>query len=120
MRKRQRPMTVLEVATRRTGSMRKGMHVMTYFLEWHLAAAELGRRDFLMDDLAPVIGKSRAQAFRDQALFREVFPDHSTPGDLAESVHNTAVRDWADAIVAAGRKASAGDLAGGMHVAVLS
>lgn len=120
MRRKQRPVTVLEVATRSTGSIRKGVQVLTFFLEWHLVAEMLGRRDFTMDEFAEVAGNSRAQAFRDQAKFREVFEGHSTPGDLAESIGNTAVQEWARAIVSAGRAASPADIAAGMSVAVLT
>jgi hypothetical protein len=103
-------MTVLELATRRTGSLRKGLNVAEFILWWHVGLASFGRSDFTMDELAELVGKSRAQMFRDQSAYREAFHLHPSPGDL----DLPAIRAWGERMVKAGEDLHAADMAMGV------
>ena len=64
--------------------VRKALKVMTFMVAWEMVRAQLGR-PITLEDYAERLGYSRAKSFRDQALFRDAFPEEfATPEDVLE------------------------------------
>jgi hypothetical protein len=74
--------TLVEVAYARTGSMLKAARVVAFVQAWGVVRRDLGRTPSV-EEYAAHWRESRATAYRNLALFREVF-------DLAE---------WPDAVL---------------------
>lgn len=75
---------IMAVAVRRVGG-RKARLLGAYVVCWEAAsAAHEGPHVFTIEDYWKHWKCSRSTAFRDQALFREVFPDYETPSDLMQ------------------------------------
>lgn len=82
------------VATIHVGPINAGK-VITYIVAWAWSRAHhKSDEPFDVDALAEMWLKSRAQSFRDQALFRAAFPGDSTPDRLLD-LDASIVRDLA-------------------------
>jgi hypothetical protein len=78
--------TVAGVAMQRAGFV-KGRQGLMFAVCWWIATAELGRSPDTVEEYAEWWdGRSRSQAFRDQAAFRQCFPEFATPTELAAAV----------------------------------
>jgi len=81
--------TVASVAMERVG-VRKGIGVLSFVVEWWMVEDATGfggvhgARD--VEAFADWWKCSRAQAFRRQQIFREAFPEFSTPSDLRSAL----------------------------------
>ena len=75
---------------RRVG-LRKGRQVGSFMAAWALVEAKLGHEPTL-EEYAAWWKESRATAFREQALFRECFPEETTPSRLNALVAGKAGR----------------------------
>lgn len=64
--------SVLEVAYLQTGSLRRAARVAAFVFAWAKCRRELGREPS-MEEYADYWRESAATAYREQALFREVF-----------------------------------------------
>jgi len=73
---------LLVVAGRRVG-LRKAMKVLTYMTAWEHVREDLGRAP-TAEEYAKWWRESNATAYREQALFRQAFPDESTPARLLD------------------------------------
>lgn len=76
--------SVLEVAYLQTGSLRKAARVVAFCFAWGKVRRELGR-DPSMEEYAEWWRESPATAYREQALFRQVF-DCDTPAPVLDLV----------------------------------
>jgi hypothetical protein len=83
--RRERKVTVIEVAIRRVG-FRRGRRAVMFAACWWITTHELGRSPETIEEYAENWKQSRAQAFRDQADFRGAFPEYPTPTELAEAI----------------------------------
>ena len=83
MLKKRAPRTWLEVAVARAG-LRTGVRALTWAHEWAVACTALGRAPSV-EDVAEYWGLARRTAFREQAAFREAFPDVESPMSLYDS-----------------------------------
>jgi len=83
-RKEQRR-TLLHVMVERVG-FRKAYKVSVFTACWLIAREYSPDPISTVDDYARWWRQSRAQAFRDQQLFRACFPEYSTPGELWASL----------------------------------
>jgi hypothetical protein len=72
---------VVAAAAERVG-LRKAFSVGLFIAVWRVFTVANGRPPATVDEFAKWCNISRAQAFRDQALFREAFPDFSTPTEV--------------------------------------
>ncbi len=85
-RRRDRQMTVVEVAIRRVG-FRRGRRALTFCACWWITTkGQGGDPPDKIEDYAEWWAQSRATAFRDQADFRDAFPEFSTPTELAAAI----------------------------------
>jgi hypothetical protein len=87
-----RSATLLEVAYARTGSMRRAARVAAFVAAWGIVRRDLGRTP-TVDEYADYWREARATAFRDQALFREVFADGVTPDDVLDAIEAARARE---------------------------
>lgn len=71
--------TLASVAIERVG-VRKGGRVLAFAMEWGLVVQELKRRP-TVEEFAEFWKVSNATAYRDQARWRETFPEFDTPSD---------------------------------------
>ena len=91
MIKKRKPTTLIEIAVARHG-FRRGMTVVSFVVAWGIAR-ELWAEDhpgdpFTIEEYATWWKISRSTAYREQAWFREAFPNEVTPDrftDLALS-----------------------------------
>jgi hypothetical protein len=74
------PRTLLELAVARVGLL-KGPRVVTFMVAWSIAERELGHEPTL-HEYREWWNESERTAYREQALFRECFPDETTPSRL--------------------------------------
>ncbi len=77
-----RPLTLLEYAHRRVG-LRNSMRVMTYMVSWQIAREDLGYEP-TAEQYGQWWKESPATAYREQALFRQAFPNESNPARLLD------------------------------------
>lgn len=75
------PRTVVAVAVSRVG-MRKAYKAAVFVGLWAYVTREHGRPPVTVDEFAEWMELSRAQAFRDQQVFRQAFPEFPTPTEL--------------------------------------
>jgi len=75
--------TWLEVAVARTG-LRNAVRALTWAHEWSVAATALGH-DPTVEEVADWWNMTRRTAFREQAAFREAFPEVESPMRLYAS-----------------------------------
>jgi hypothetical protein len=75
--------SVLEVAYLQTGSLRRAARVAAFVFAWGKVRRELGREPS-MEEYAAWWRESNATAYREQALFREVFPQLHDPGPILD------------------------------------
>lgn len=75
--------SVLELAYARTGSMLKASRVVAFVIAWGTTRQELGRRPSV-EEFADYWGESRPTAYRQQALFRQVFDRCETPDPVLD------------------------------------
>jgi len=75
--------TILEVAYAKTGSMLKAARVVAFVFAWGQARKDLGS-SMSVEDFAEYWGESVATAYRQQALFREVFDLCRTPDPVLD------------------------------------
>jgi hypothetical protein len=76
--------SLMEYAIRRVG-VRKGAQVVAFMLAWEGTRRELGR-DPTLDEYRESWKVSRATAFREQARFRECFPQEENPSRLLDAL----------------------------------
>lgn len=77
--------TLLEVALRRVG-LRKAYIALEFAVAWAIVEADLGRPPVTADEFGDWWQLSRSQSFRQQATFRETFPEFSTPSEMFAAV----------------------------------
>src|SRR3954465_969741 len=82
MGRAKRPPSLLKVAVSRVGTV-KGARVVAFILCWAIADDALGHPPTL-EEYAEWWNESRATAFREQARFRECFPDEATPQRIVD------------------------------------
>lgn len=92
--------TLLELVYARTGSLRRTVQVAGFILAWGIARRELGRAP-KMDEYAAYWKTTRRTAFREQARFREAFPELDNPGPICDVLERaraeeTAVGDFGE------------------------
>jgi hypothetical protein len=75
--------SLLEVAVRRVGA-RRGARVLAFMIAWDVVRRELGREPTI-EEYGEWWRISRRTAFREQALFRQVFPEESSPARLMDA-----------------------------------
>lgn len=92
--------TLLVAATKRLGSVRQGLQAIGFVQDWITTSEVLRSNEFKVDDIARVVGKSRAQVFRDQGVFRSAFPDIETPQAIADQPGNEFLRRSARSLAA--------------------
>lgn len=92
--------TLLVAATKKLGSVRQGLQAIGFVHDWVITSEVLKANDFKVDDMARVVGKSRAQLFRDQGVFRAAFPDLETPQAIADLPGNEQLRRSARSLAA--------------------
>lgn len=106
MLKKRPARTWLEVAVARTG-LRTGVRALTWAHEWAVASTALGHVPSV-EEVAEYWGLTRRTAFREQAAFREAFPEVETPMALYDSddarARLQAVADLGDKIEEFGEK----------------
>lgn len=73
------------VAIKRAGFIR-GQQGLTFAAAWWIATYALDRPPVTVDEYAAWWRESRSQAFREQAAFRECFPEFSTPTELLDAL----------------------------------
>lgn len=83
MAKRRRPATWLEVAVARAG-MRTAVKAITWAYEWAVTREAVGHEP-TADEVAEWWKLSRRTAFREQAAFREAFPELDSPAPIYAS-----------------------------------
>lgn len=71
--------TLAGVAIER-GGFRAASRVLSFAMEWGIVVQELKRRP-TVEEFAEFWKVSNATAYRDQARWREVFPEFDTPSD---------------------------------------
>jgi hypothetical protein len=81
---RKKPRTLLEVAVAR-GGLVKGPRAVSMVVGWVVAEEMLGHPPTL-EEYAEWWKMSRATAFREQAAFRQCFPEETTPQRIADLV----------------------------------
>lgn len=87
--------TWLEVAVARAG-LRTGIKAMTWAYQWAVAREALGEEP-TVEQVAEYWNGTRRTAFREQAAFREAFPEFETPAKIYETEQaRAAVRKHAD------------------------
>lgn len=77
---------LLTVAARQVG-MRRAFRVLTFMAAWDRARKAMRRESISLEEYAEWWKVARRTSFDEQALFRQAFPDESTPDrllDLAE------------------------------------
>lgn len=67
-----------------TAGLRTGVNAITWAYQWGVASAALDR-DPTVEEVAEYWGLTRRTAFREQAAFREAFPDMDTPAKIHAS-----------------------------------
>lgn len=85
---RQRQATWIEIAVR-NGGFRKAIKALTWANSWIHVQFALGR-DPSVDEVAEWWNESRRTAFREQAAFRECFPDLETPAAIFDNAKSRA------------------------------
>jgi len=75
--------TLLQIATKRVG-VRSGFKAVTYMVAWQIVRDDLGH-DPTVAQYADWWRESQATAYREQALFREAFPEERTPARLLDA-----------------------------------
>src|SRR5437899_827208 len=83
MARKRRP-SMLEYMIRRVG-VRRARDVASFMSAWALVESELGREP-TAEEYASWWKVSAATAYREQALFREVFPHYATPSELNRAI----------------------------------
>jgi len=78
--RRKRQPTVFDYMVRKVG-FRKTLKILTFVMAWATVENEFGREPSI-EEYADWWRSSRATAFREQALFRECFPNEATPSRL--------------------------------------
>lgn len=68
--------------TLQRGGYRNGAKVLEFYMEWLMVHQDLGHRPS-MEEFAEWWNISLATAYRQQATFREVWPEFLTPTDVA-------------------------------------
>jgi len=74
---------LLTIASRRVG-LRRGFRVLTFMASWDRARRALDKRPITLEEYREWWRESERTAYRDQALFREAFPDELTPDHLLD------------------------------------
>jgi hypothetical protein len=80
---------LLEVAYARTRSFRKAAVVGEFVVSWAMTRARLGREPSI-DQFAADWKVSARTAYRQLAVFREVFPEPTTPGQVCDLIAHGA------------------------------
>ena len=75
--------SLLEVAIASVG-IRRGAKVVAFMIAWDLVYRELGREPTI-EEYGEWWRTSRATAYREQALFRQVFPDETNPARIMDA-----------------------------------
>jgi hypothetical protein len=74
---------LLTIAARAVG-LRKAFRVLTFMAAWDRARVAMRRQTLTLDEYAQWWKVSPATSYREQALFRECFPQESTPDRLLD------------------------------------
>ncbi len=88
--KRRPPRTLLEHAVARQG-LRKGAATMSFIVAWSIASTSEGG-PITLEQYAKYWKESRATSFREQARFRECFPDEATPQAMIDRMAAAGAR----------------------------
>ena len=83
MRRKERPMSMGQIAIQRMG-FRKGGQALTFAVCWWIVTRKLGRPPETVDEYSDWWKQSRATGYREQAVFRKTFPEFAGPMELAE------------------------------------
>jgi hypothetical protein len=75
--------SLLSVAAARVGTLR-AYRVVAFMVEWHMARAALDRDELTVEEFAEWWRVHVRTAYRDQARFREAFPEETTPDRLLD------------------------------------
>jgi hypothetical protein len=74
---------LLQLARSRVG-VRRAYRVVTFMVCWHIARRELDVDELTLDAYAEWWRVPERTAYREQALFREAFPEEATPDRLLD------------------------------------
>ena len=80
------------IAQRRVG-MRRAVQVLTFLAAWDRAREALGAAELTLVEYREWWRVPERSAYRDQARFREAFPDELTPDRLLDRVAASGRRD---------------------------
>lgn len=73
----------MEVLYAQTGSLRTAAKISAYIVAWGVARRELGH-DPTVEEYAELWRENVRTAYREQAAFREAFPQLENPGPLCD------------------------------------
>lgn len=74
---------LLTIASRQIG-MRRAFRVLTFMAAWDRARKAMRRETITLQEYRDWWRETERTAYRDQALFREAFPDEATPDRLLD------------------------------------
>jgi hypothetical protein len=78
-----KPPTLLQIAAARVGVIR-AYRVVAFMVEWSMARRALGQETLTVEEFAEWWRIHVRTAYREQARFREAFPDETTPDRLVD------------------------------------
>jgi hypothetical protein len=90
-RRRQRP-TLQQLAAVRVGQI-AGARVVAFIVQWAIAVEAVGH-SLTLEEYADWWHASRSTVFREQARFREAFPDETTPQRLVDLLGQEEGETW--------------------------
>ena len=79
-----RPVTLIEAVHERTGSWLRTGQIVAFIEAWRVVRDVLGREPTMTEYIAHWRQPDRS-AWREQARFREAFPEHETPSTVLDA-----------------------------------
>lgn len=79
-----RPVTLVEAVHQRTGSFLRTGQIVAFINAWAVARDKLGREP-TVEEYAAYWKQPRRSAYREQARFREAFPDYESPSEVIDA-----------------------------------
>lgn len=89
---KRKQLTLQQAAARHIGQV-KGAKVVAFIVRWAIAEEALGHPPTL-EEFASWWSESRSTVFREQARFRDAFPDESTPQRLIDALRCEEGATW--------------------------
>lgn len=81
---RDRPVTLVEAVHERTGSFLRTGQIVAFVQAWSVARDRLGHEP-TVEEYAAYWKQPRRSAYREQARFREAFPEFETPSGVIDA-----------------------------------